>query len=145
MRPTRTGLCVIAALLLFPAAARAQGVVEEPVVIDGQMTEEAALGQRLFEEGRFYEAAPVLRRVAVGDTGDAERDKQIAHYNLAVALYRLKLHHASVALFSEIADRPAHAMWGRALPWLSRLAVELPEPSGVIEPSGSTTGNPSRG
>ena len=41
-------------------------------------------------------------------TGDDEGNKQIAQYNLAISLYRLKLYQASYNIFSVIADNPNH-------------------------------------
>ncbi len=52
------------------------------------MTEEAAQDRRLFEAERWAEAIPALKKVAEGETGDDEGNKQTAQYNLAVACRR---------------------------------------------------------
>lgn len=102
-------------------------------VTQGQMTEEAAQGKRLFDSERWAEAALILKRVVDGDTGDDEGNKQVAQYHYAIALYRLQFYQASYAIFSEIADKPNHLKFNETLLWLSKLATQLPEPADIIE------------
>ena len=102
-------------------------------VVAGQMTEEAAQAKRLFDNERWSEAALALDRVFKGETGDDEGNKQIAQYNLAIALYRLKLYQASYNIFSLVADNPNHLKFNETLLWLSKLATQLPEPADIIE------------
>jgi len=111
------------------------GQENEPAgpVVAGQMTEEAAQAKRLFDAERWAEAALALDRVQKGDTGDDEGNKQIAQYNLAIALYRLKLYQASYNIFSLVADNPNHLKFNETLLWLSKLATQLPEPADIIE------------
>ncbi len=111
------------------------GQAKEPTgpVVAGQMTEEAAQAKRLFDNERWAEAALALDRVQKGDTGDDEGNKQIAQYNLAIALYRLKLYQASYNIFSLVADNPNHLKFNETLLWLSKLATQLPEPADIIE------------
>jgi tetratricopeptide (TPR) repeat protein len=132
MRHLWAGLYVIAAALLAPATGLAQPDDDQPV-IEGQITEAAARGERLFEVGRFGEASVALQLIMIGETGDDTPTRQLAQYQLAVALYHMRLYQASVALFSEIAGQPSHPKWREALPWLSKIALDLPEPADVIE------------
>ncbi len=102
-------------------------------VTAGQMTEEAAQAKRLFDNGKWAQAALALKKVTGGETGDDEGNKQIAQYHLAIALYNLKFYQASYALFSEIAEKPNHQKFGETLLWLARLATQLPEPANIVE------------
>jgi len=102
-------------------------------VAAGQMTEEAAQAKRLFDGERWAQAALSLDRVYKGETGDDEGNRQLAHYNLAIALYQLKLYQASYSQFSLIADNPNHLKFNETLLWLSKLATQLPEPADIIE------------
>ncbi|HEY8076616.1 MAG TPA: tetratricopeptide repeat protein, partial [Labilithrix sp.] len=61
------------------------------------------------------------------------RDREDAQYEQAIALYHARLYAVAYALFSEIASHPTHAHFDGALPWLARLAVDLPEPADVAE------------
>jgi len=102
-------------------------------VVAGQMTEEAAHAKQLFDQERWSEAALALDRVQKGETGDDEGNKQIAQYNLAICLYRLKLYQASYNIFSIVADNPNHLRFNETLLWLSKLATQLPEPADIVE------------
>jgi tetratricopeptide (TPR) repeat protein len=115
-----------------PRGAPAAPAALAPVVA-GPMTAEAAQARRLFDGERWSEAALVLKRVVDGDTGDDDGNRQIAQYHLAICLYRLRFHQASFGLFSTIAEKPAHLRFGETLPWLAKLATQLPEPADVIE------------
>lgn len=66
-------------------------------------------------------------------TSATARERELAQYRLAVALHHLELHHAAYAIFSEIADHPNHLELEATLPWLAKLASELPEPADVDE------------
>jgi tetratricopeptide (TPR) repeat protein len=127
VRNTLAGICLVASSLVVSATAQATP------------TEAAARGQRLFEAGRFGEAAPVLRSVVSFDSGVDEGARQLAQYQLAVAFYRLGFYQASSAIFAQIADQPSHVRFKQALPWLSKLAIQLPEPADVIERVGKYT------
>ncbi|HNS97877.1 MAG TPA: tetratricopeptide repeat protein [Polyangiaceae bacterium] len=102
-------------------------------VVAGQMTEEAAQAKRLFDSEKWAQAALALDRVFKNETNDDEGNRQIAQYNLAIALYQLKLHQASYNIFSLIADNPNHLKFNETLLWLSKLATQLPEPADIIE------------
>ncbi|MDW8249237.1 MAG: hypothetical protein RMJ98_08045 [Myxococcales bacterium] len=102
-------------------------------VVAGEPTEEAATATRLFEAEKWAEAALALNRVYRGETGDDDGNKQIAQYNLAVALYRLQFYQYSYTIFSEIADNPNHLKFNETLLWLAKLATQLPEPADIVE------------
>jgi TolA-binding protein len=99
----------------------------------GQATEEYAQAKRLFDASKWKEASLQLKRVVSGETGDDEGNKQIAQYQLAIALYNLKFYQASYAIFSEIAEKPNHLKFSETLLWLARLATQLPEPADIVE------------
>ncbi len=105
----------------------------EETPVPGQMTEEAAQAKRLFDNSKWQEAALALKRVVAGETGDDEGNKQIAQYQLAIALYNLKFYQASYGIFSDIAGRPSHNKFKETLLWLARLAIQLPEPADIVE------------
>ena len=58
----------------------------------GQPTEAAAQAKRLYDREKWWDAAKALYRVSTGETGDDEGNKQIAQFNLAKALYKLKFY-----------------------------------------------------
>jgi hypothetical protein len=92
---------------------------------------EVAAADRLFEAGRWSEAAVLYHGVARG-AGSATATRQVAGYRVAVALHYLGLHQASLGTFAAIADDPAHPRFGATLVWLSGLAAVLPEPDEVV-------------
>jgi tetratricopeptide (TPR) repeat protein len=142
MRNIVPAICLAACFLFTPAAATA--LPKEPPA-PGQMTAQAAEGQRLFGEGRFGEAALVLTRVASGETSDAGPTRQLARYQLAIALYRLGFYQASAAQFAQIADQPDHVKYKETLRWLAKLSTELPEPAEIIERVGKYKSEPPAG
>jgi tetratricopeptide (TPR) repeat protein len=147
MKMLRLGLALLASAALLAGGATArgedgpeeeEGAAEEDAgddapAVAGAPSAEAARAEALFAAGRFAEAAPALRRVAGGEASDGEERRQIAEYHLAIALYRLRLPNASLAALSAIAGAPGHARHDEALPWLLKLAGDLPEPAGVME------------
>ncbi len=108
-------------------------VDNSPPAQAGQPTEAAAQAKRLYESEKWWDAAQALYRVYVGETGDDEGNKQIAQFNLAKALYKLKFFQASYSIFSEIADKPNHLKYNETLLWLAKLATDLPEPADIVE------------
>ncbi len=104
-----------------------------PPPVAGQMTEQAAQAKRLFDGEKWADAALALSRVAKGETGDDEGNKQLAQYHLAIALYRLKFYQGAYGIFSEIADKPNHLKFNETLLWLAKLATDLPEPADIVE------------
>ncbi len=83
-----------------------------------------------FAAERWEPAAIALEEVT--RTG-APWEREVAEWELGVALYRMNLRAAAFARFSVIADRPNHARFRETLGWLVRLAQELPEPADVAE------------
>jgi hypothetical protein len=104
-----------------------------PVATAGQPTDAAAQAKRLYESEKWWDAAQALYRVSTGETGDDEGNKQIAQFNLAKALYKLKFFQAAYSIFSEIADKPNHLKYNETLLWLAKLATDLPEPADIVE------------
>jgi len=99
----------------------------------GQPSEAATQAKRLYEAEKWWDAAQALYRVSTGETGDDEGNKQIAQFNLAKALYKLRFYQAAYSIFSEISDRPTHQKYNETLLWLAKLATDLPEPADIIE------------
>ena len=99
----------------------------------GQPTEAASQAKRLYESEKWWDAAQALYRVSTGETGDDEGNKQIAQFNLAKALYKLKFFQGAYSIFSEIADKPNHLKYNETLLWLAKLATDLPEPADIVE------------
>lgn len=121
-----------------PATPPAKGGAAKPVdnsppAQAGQPTEAAAQAKRLYESEKWWDAAQALYRVYIGETGDDEGNKQIAQFNLAKALYKLKFYQAAYSIFSEIADKPNHLKYNETLLWLAKLATDLPEPADIVE------------
>jgi hypothetical protein len=117
-----------------PTGKKAPKVVDNsPPAVAGQPTEAAAQAKRLYDREKWWDAAKALYRVSTGETGDDEGNKQIAQFNLAKALYKLKFYQGAYSIFSEIADRPNHLKYNETLLWLAKLATDLPEPADIIE------------
>jgi hypothetical protein len=114
-----------------PKAARV--VDNSPPPTAGTPSEAASQAKHLYESEKWWDAAKALFRVYSGETGDDEGNKQIAQFNLAKALYKLKFYQGAYAIFSEIADRPNHLKYNETLLWLAKLATDLPEPADIIE------------
>jgi hypothetical protein len=108
-------------------------VDNSPPATAGQPTEAAAQAKRLYDREKWWDAAKALYRVSTGETGDDEGNKQIAQFNLAKSLYKLKFFQGAYSIFSEIADRPNHLKYNETLLWLAKLATDLPEPADIIE------------
>jgi tetratricopeptide (TPR) repeat protein len=99
----------------------------------GTPSEAAAEAKRLYEADKMWDAAEALYSVSSGETRDDEGNKQLAQFNLAKALYKIKYYQAAYSIFSEIADKPNHLKYGETLLWLAKLATDLPEPADIIE------------
>ncbi len=111
----------------------AKVVDNSPAAVAGQPTQAASQAKRLYEGEKWWDAAKALYRVSTGETGDDEGNKQIAQFNLAKALYKLKFYQGAYSIFSEIADKPNHLKYNETLLWLAKLATDLPEPADIIE------------
>jgi len=110
----------------LPAFAFAPAAPGDRTPSAGQMTEEAAQAKRLFDRERWDDAVLQLERVANGDTGDDEGNKQIAAYQRAVALFHGGRVGESAAAFLAIAGRPAHIKHVETVLWLMKLAETAP-------------------
>jgi tetratricopeptide (TPR) repeat protein len=104
-----------------------------PPPVPGQPTQAAAQAKRLYEGEKWWDAAKALYRVTTGETGDDEGNKQLAQFNLAKSLYKLRFYQAAYSIFSEISDKPNHLKYSDTLLWLAKLATDLPEPADIIE------------
>ena len=104
-----------------------------PPATAGQPTEAAAQAKRLYESEKWWDACQALYRVSTGETGDDEGNKQIAQFNLAKCLYKLKFYQAAYSIFSEISEKPNHLKYNETLLWLAKLATDLPEPADIVE------------
>ena len=93
----------------------------------------AQQAKRLYDTEKYWDAAKAFYRVETGETGDDEGNRQIAQFDLAKTLYKLKFFQASYSIFSEIADKPNHLKYNETLLWLAKLATDLPEPADIIE------------
>ena len=116
-----------------PAQPKPVKVDNSPPPVPGQPTQAAAQAKRLYESEKWWDAAKALYRVSTGETGDDAGNKQLAQFNLAKALYKLRFYQAAYSIFSEIADKPNHLKYGDTLLWLAKLATDLPEPADIIE------------
>jgi tetratricopeptide (TPR) repeat protein len=99
----------------------------------GTPSDAAQQAKRLYEKEKYWDAAKGLFRVYSGETGDDQGNREIAQFDLAKALYKLKFYQASYSIFSEIADKPNHLKYNETLLWLAKLATDLPEPADIIE------------
>jgi hypothetical protein len=116
-----------------PPGKKPKVVDNSPPAVAGQPTEAAAQAKRLYDSEKWWDAAKALYRVSIGETGDDEGNKQIAQFNLAKSLYKLKFYQGAYSIFSEIADKPNHLKYNETLLWLAKLATDLPEPADIIE------------
>src|SRR5262245_10520826 len=102
-------LGLAAALLLAPVRAIAAPPSADACAAQvASKSDDAIEGARLFEAGRWAEAAVALHRVARGETCDGAATRQLAGYRVAVALHHLDFNQASLGLFAVIANDPKH-------------------------------------
>ncbi len=93
----------------------------------GMMTEEAARAKRLFDSEKWGEATSALSRVASGETGDDQGNRELAQYHLAIALFRLKRMREATSIFAEIARDHGHLKHNETLLWIYKLVADFPE------------------
>jgi hypothetical protein len=146
-RGVRSSLPFVLHAVLFTACAAPHGAsstapaAPPKIVLDkhpatsraGAPTPQAADAKRSFDAEDWSQAAIALHAVSRGATGDDEGNKQLAHYHLGIALYRLGFVQGAYGIFSEIADNPTHLKRDETLLWLGKLATELPDGSYVVE------------
>lgn len=99
----------------------------------GAQSDAMAAAKRKFNERKWADAAVELYAVYKGDTKDDEGNRQLAQFDLAVALYNLKYYQGAYGIFSEIAEKSNHLKFNQTLLWLAKLATELPEPADIVE------------
>ncbi len=92
----------------------------------------------LFEAGRWPGAAVALSNLSRSPAA-SRADKELAQYELAIALYRMQLRLPAFGIFSMIADDPHHSKRVETLLWLATLGADLPEPADVMERVGKYT------
>ncbi len=95
------------------------GGTNRPGVIAGQMTEQAAQAKRLFEGQKWGDAMLALSRVANGETGDDEGNREVADYDVAVCWDRLGDEVSANAMMQAIARDPCHLMHDKASFWMA--------------------------
>lgn len=95
--------------------------------IAGQMTEQSAQAKRLFDGEKWADAELALKRVADGETGDDEGNKQLADYHRAIVLFRLKRYDEAAARFRAFSRNPGHLKFFESLLWIVKLARDEPK------------------
>ena len=86
------------------------------------MTESASTAKRAFDAERWPEAAALLQRVAEGETGDDQGNRQIAQYHWRSRTTGSR----SIprpSLFRQISQHKDHLKWRETLLWLTKLAM----------------------
>lgn len=117
-----------------PSKSSSKKVVDNaPPATAGAPTDAATQAKKLYEKEKYWDAAKALYRVYAGETGDDDGNRQVAQFDLAKALYKLKFYQAAYSIFSEISDKPNHLKYNETLLWLAKLATDLPEPADIIE------------
>jgi hypothetical protein len=76
--------------------------------------------QRDMKTEFWAEAAKDLVAIVRGDTKDGRRYREVAEFDLAIVLYRLKYYGEARKVFGFIASDHAHPMRQDAIDWLSR-------------------------
>jgi hypothetical protein len=104
-----------------------------PTPPPGPPSAEATNAKKLYEAEKWYDAAIALASVAKGESNDDEGNKQIAQFNLAKVLYKLKYFQGAYSIFIDISNKPNHLKFNETLLWLAKLATDLPESADVIE------------
>jgi tetratricopeptide (TPR) repeat protein len=104
-----------------------------PTPVAGQPSDAAAQAKKLYESEKWWDAAQALYRVYSGETGDDLGNQQIAQFNFAKTLYKLKFYQGAYKIFIDISERPNHLKFKETLLWLAKLATDLPEPADIIE------------
>lgn len=130
----RLGFLVIVACLASASAARAQQQAQQPQLPQPQQdppskTLERAL--KLHEKKDYYSASIELHKVVAGETRDTPPNVGRAQLALAVVLYQLGYHAASLAVLAQIVQAgPAHARYLEAGKAMVDLAATAGAPVG---------------
>ena len=97
----------------------------------GRVDRARALGgaaKRLFDAEKWDEAIVALARVASGETGDDDGNKELADYHRAIALYRARRYADAYRLFATFAQKRDHLKHGETLLWLAKMVDVDPSP-----------------
>jgi tetratricopeptide (TPR) repeat protein len=92
-----------------------------------------ARAAREAEAARARADAQALHRIVRGDADEDLAARKVAQFRLAAALHALGFVNGAYGIFSEIAADRSHPKYQEALPWLAKIATELPEPADVAE------------
>jgi len=85
-----------------------------------------------FNDRHWVEAAIGWNRVVQGETADGTSNHQLGEYYLGICLFRLGLLQPSLDVFGALAEERSHLRFAETLPWLARLAEQLPEPGDIV-------------
>jgi len=83
-------------------------------------SDEFVRAQRDLKTEFWIDAAKGLLAVERGDTGDDRGVRQVAQYQLGVALYRLHYYAEAKRIFRMVADMEDHPMHREAYDWMQR-------------------------
>lgn len=95
--------------------------VEGESVTPGTPTQEAMAAFTAYDRGDYKAGIPLLEKVASGETGDDEGNRQLAEYRLAAAEYQSGRFDKAVEAFAPLAHKPSHLKHREAASWLARL------------------------
>jgi tetratricopeptide (TPR) repeat protein len=110
--------------------------VNEEGDLPGAAEPELADAIRLYNVGDLQNAARALHSAATTNTRISKQGAAAARLFLAKALYKMGYRAASLPLFDGISADATHPQRLRALPWLVRLADELPDDGPILRAIG---------
>lgn len=116
-----------------PTCGAALSVTVSPIVDDlpagpsvpGAPSEGYQHAKHIFDQEKFAEALPLLRRVVHGATKDDAGNRQTAQHYEGVALYYLGRYEEARAVFAKIAASPSHVKHAQAATWLQKVDQKL--------------------
>jgi len=92
---------------------------------------------KLYDGEDYYSASIELNKVAEGEAGDNEANKQKAEFWMGKTLYNMKFYSAALSYFDRIVQKgPSHAYYNATLRWLAQLSRLLPDSTGILEKIG---------
>ncbi len=110
------------------------GVPSPAPSVEAPPSEMLADALRLYQQERFAYAAVKLQKVVEGRTADCLHNLQKAQFVLGKSLYHLAFYQSALVVFDEITEQGRnHRFFDQTLQWLAQLAIELPEPAGIID------------
>jgi tetratricopeptide (TPR) repeat protein len=130
-------LTVMTLLLAVGSQASAQQKKKRRVADNGAGSAVLERGLKLYESEDYYSASIELFKVAEGESGDSEPNKQKAEFVMGKTLYKLKFYSASLSYFDKIVQKgAAHPHYNETLKWLASLSREVSESAGVLDKIG---------